>query len=88
MKTMPIPFTKPAVNFPTFPAIFIWIRVAYNKVETYEQFADFIHECMSIAEETTNEVKRNAYQGIANALYSREANKSYESKHLEILANS
>ncbi|RKS00462.1 hypothetical protein [Flavobacterium sp. 102] len=81
-------FTKPAVSFPTFPAIFIWIKSDYNKVETYEQFANFIHECMTRAEVTTNEVKSAAYQRIANALYSSDTNTSYESKQLEILINS
>lgn len=81
-------FTKPAVKFPTFPAIFIWIKSDYDKVQTYGQYTDFIHRCMNIAEESTNEIKRNAYQGIANALFSADTNRSYESKELELLANS
>lgn len=81
-------FTKPSIKFPTFPAIFIWIKSDYDNVKTYGQFTDFVHKCMSEAETTTNEVKRNAYQGIANALFSFETNTSFESKDLEILANS
>ena len=80
-------FTKPEVHFPTFPAIFLWIEADYNKVDTYEQFTDFIHKCMTVAETTSNEVKSAAYTRIANALFSSDTNISFESKNLEILAN-
>lgn len=89
MKTMSTKtFTKPAAHFPSLPVIFLWIKSAYDKVETYEHFAHFIHGCLTEAENTTNEVKRSALNGVAMALYSADTNRSFESKDLEILANS
>lgn len=78
-------FTKPHVKFPMFPIIFNWIESAYNKVETYEQFTDFVHGCMNEADNTKNDVKKQAYTTVANSLYGIETNVSYESKGLEIL---
>jgi len=78
-------FTKPDIKFPMFPMIFNWIESAYSKVETYDQFVDFVAGCMTEAENTKNDVKRSAYTMIANSLYAIETNVSYESKGLEIL---
>ena len=78
-------FTKPEVQFPKFPLIFMYIEHAYQRVETYPEFVDFIHGCLSEAENTKNKIKQEAYQNIAFALYGAENNVSYENKSLELL---
>jgi len=80
-------FTKPHINFPTFPAIFIWIKADYDKVKTYPEYASFIHRCLNFYDTSVNAVKRETYLKLASALYAADTNTSYESKNLEILAN-
>ena len=79
------PFIKPDIKFPMFPIIFSYIEYAYNKVENYADFVDFINICFNQAEATKNNVKKQAYTNIANALYSIETNVAYESKSIELL---
>lgn len=78
-------FHKPDINFPMFPFVYAYIESAYSKVNTFQDFIAFIHDCMSEAEITKNSVRKEAYTRIANALYSIETNVSFESKALEIL---
>lgn len=78
-------FHKPDVNFPMFPFVYAYIESAYLKVETYQDFVEFIHGCMNEAEKTKNNVRKAAYTTIASALYSIETNVSFESKGLELL---
>ncbi len=78
-------FHKPTVQFPLTPFIFAYIEVAYNKVQTYDDFVNFIHACFSESEATSNEVRSKAYQSLGQALYSCEVGESYESKSIEIL---
>lgn len=77
-------FVKPDVKFPMFPAIYMYIEYAYNKVETYADFVEFINGCLNKAETTHNEVKRIAYTSIASSLYATETNMSFESKAVEL----
>lgn len=78
-------FIKPYIKFPMFPFIFSYIEYAYNKVENYTDFVDFITICFNQSEITKNDVKKQAYTTIANALYSIETNVAYESKSIEFL---
>jgi len=78
-------FHKPDIKFPVFPFIYCYIESAYRKVETFEDYTEFIHKCMNEAEVSGNNVRRSAFTTIANALYSIVTNVSFESKALEIL---
>jgi hypothetical protein len=78
-------FSKPDIKFPMFPFVYAYIESAYNKVNNYQEFTAFIHGCMNEAERTKNDVRKEAYTTIANALYSVETNFSFESKAIEIL---
>lgn len=78
-------FIKPEIKFPMFPAVFMYIEYAYNKVETYSDFVDFINGCLNEAEMTKNDIKRMAYSTIATSLYGMETNISFESKNIELL---
>jgi len=77
-------FSKPNIKFPMFPVIYSYIEYAYNKVECYSDFVDFISICFNEAERTKNDVKKQAYTSIAESLYSVETNISYSSKKLEL----
>ena len=81
-------FIKPTIVFPTFPAIFIWIKADYEKVNTYGQYVDFIHKCLTYGDTSVNPVRKDVYQKLASALFAVETNISFESKGIEILANS
>lgn len=78
-------YIKPEVKFPMFPMIFSYIETAYSKIETMSDFVEFINGCFNEAEKTKNEVKKQAYTTIANALYSVEVGTSFESKKIELL---
>ena len=78
-------FIKPEINFPVFPTIFMYIDCKYRKVQTYSDFVGFINNCFNEADISKNEVRRQAYQSVASALYSTETNTSYESKNIELL---
>lgn len=78
-------FAKPDIKFPVFPFVYCYIEHAYNKIETFQDFTEFIHKCMNEAERTKNNVRKAAFTNIANALYSIETNMSFESKAVEIL---
>lgn len=80
-------FIKPEIKFPLFPTIFMYIDCDYRKVKTYSDFVGFINHCFNEADASKNEVRKQAYQSIANALYSTETNTSYESKDIELLVN-
>lgn len=78
-------FIKPVLNLPMFPIINMRIVSDYSKVKTFTDFVDFINDCLSVAEVTTNEARRQAYLNVASVLYSMETNISYESKQIELL---
>lgn len=81
-------FHKPTVRFPSTPFIFAYIEVAYNKVQTFDDFVKFIHACFSESEATSNKVRSKAYQSLGKALYGCEVGESYESKSIQILIES
>lgn len=78
-------YMKPEIKFPMFPLIFSYIETAYSKVETMNDFVEFVNGCFNEAEKTKNEVKKNAFTTIANALYGVEVGVSFESKKIELL---
>jgi hypothetical protein len=77
-------FIKPSVKFPLFPFIYAYIELAYNKVETMEDYVSFVNYCLNEAETTKNDVKRAAYNSVASVLYSLEVGKTFESKEIEL----
>lgn len=78
-------FLKPEINFPMFPAVYMYIEHAYKGVETYTDFVDFVNGCLDEAETTKNEVRKQAYTTIASCLYGIDTNVSYESKGIELI---
>lgn len=79
--------TKPEIKFPLFPTIYMYIESDYQKVTTYPEFVDFIHKCFHEAEVSVNEIRKNAYQSIASALFSIDLEVSYESKDIQFFIN-
>lgn len=67
------------IKFPAFPIIFIWIKHNYDKCENLEDYINFMLECFYTADETDNEIKKQAYYSTACVIFSKLTGKSWES---------
>ena len=76
-------FMKPELHFPmnwNSPLINIYIKRAYQEVQTWQQFIDFTHMCIQVSIDTNNKVKRDSFRSVGYTMYSVITGQSYESK--------
>ena len=75
-------FVKPDLSlyFAGLPLIGIWMRSEYQKAKNYAQCVDMFHNWSKIADQTTNNVKKQCYSMGASLLYELLTDKTFESK--------
>ena len=75
-------FKKPDLSlyFAGLPIIGIYLKNEYNKVKTFSECVAIFHNWSKIADETTNEVKKQCYSMGASLLYQLLTGKTFESK--------
>lgn len=76
-------FVKPDLILPQSPFINRYIVADYQKVNTLEDFNNFITNGLNTIETTKNEVKRNAWQIAVFSLYSMVTGVSYQTKKFQ-----
>ena len=81
MQLQPI---KLNITFPATPIIYVWIEAKFNECKDLFDCMAFVQECIEIAKETTNEVKKEAYEKTAHALFSELTGKSLEIYNLTL----
>lgn len=74
-------FIKPDLSmyFKAMPLIGIWLNADYNEADTIDEMVSLVHKWLTIAETTTNPVKKQWYEIAAHNLYSIITKKTYQS---------
>ena len=75
-------FKKPDLSlyFAGLPIIGIYLKHEYQKAKNYAQCVAIFHNWSKIADETTNEVKKQSYTKGASLLYQLLTGKTFESR--------
>lgn len=69
----------PQIHFPNSPIIYDWIKFEYYKLKSYDEIVEFAFKCLEESENSTNQIRSEAYYNTFNVLYQIITGMSYQS---------